>query len=369
MLLWVILAALTAGVLAALALPLHRRRAPTGGEEALSVYRDQLAELDRDQARGLITERDAHAARNEVGRRLLKAEEKSREERVDASPAAHRGAFMAAVVAVPVIAMSLYLWIGRPDLPDVPRAERLAHAVEQNDFPAMIAQVEAHLAKNPGDADGWIVLAPAYRRLGRHGEAAEAYARALSLTTPTAQLHTELGEALVQANEGLVVARARKAFEDALALDGNDMKARFYRALADKQDGRREEALAAWRQMLADGPKEAPWRSAVESQIASLDPPSAPRLSEEQMAAAKDMSDEERQSMIRGMVDGLASRLKEDGNDLDGWLRLARARLVLGERAEAAAALSAAEARFKHDQASLARIADARKSLGLEASQ
>ncbi len=369
MALWVIFAVLTAAVLAALALPLYQRRAPEGGDEEVSVYRDQLAELDRDRARSLISEKDAEAARNEIGRRLLKAEEERRQAKDSATPAGHRAAFLAAVVAVPALAMALYLWVGRPDLPDVPRAQRLAHAVEQNDFPAMIAQVEAHLAKNPQDAEGWMVLAPAYRRMGRYGEAAEAYARALTLTKPTAKLHTDLGETLVLANEGLVVARARKAFEDALALDKSDMKARFYRALADKQEGKREGAIAAWRAMLEEGPKDAPWRSAVEAQIASLEQPAVPKLSEEQMAAAQDMSAEDRQKMIRGMVDGLASRLRENGKDLDGWLRLARARMVLGERNEAVAALAQAETHFKDDQASLARIADARKSLGLEAGQ
>lgn len=372
-LLWVIFAILTAAVLAGLALPLYRRGEAARGHE-LAVYRDQLAELDRDLVRGLIAEKDAEAARNEISRRLLKAEADLAHAPGQGTPGGRRVAFLAAVMAVPAGAVALYVAIGRPDLPDVPRAERLAHAVEQSDFPAMVAQVEAHLARNPADVEGWMVLAPAYRRMGRHGEAAEAFARALTLTTPTAKLHTDLGETLVLANEGVVVERARRAFEDALALDPKDMKARFYRALAAKQEGRGDEALAGFRAMLAEGPADAPWRAAVESQVASLEPapassPAAPQLSEEQMAAADGMSAEDRQSMIRGMVDGLAKRLEADGHDLDGWLRLARARMVLGEREAAEAALAAAADHFQGDEASLGRIADARRSLGLEAAR
>ncbi|MGE0214086.1 MAG: c-type cytochrome biogenesis protein CcmI, partial [Parvibaculaceae bacterium] len=333
-----------------------------------AVYRDQLAELERDQARGVLSAADAEAARNVVARRLLKAEGTA-EAGAPASVSGRRPVFLASAALVPIIAMSLYLAVGRPDLPDLPRSERLAHAVENNDFPAMIAQVEAHLAQNPNDAEGWVVLAPAYRRLGRYAEAADAYARAASLAPPNAKLQTELGETLVLANEGLVVAEARKAFESALKLDGQDMKARFYRALAAKQEGKREEALKGFQDMLAEGPKDAPWRSAVEKQVASLAGPVAPALSDEQMAAGEGMSAEARQTMIRGMVDGLATRLKQNGKDLDGWLRLARARVVLGEKPAAAAALAEAEAQFKGDEASLARIADARRSLGLETTQ
>lgn len=367
MLIWVIFAVLTAAALAALALPLARRR----GERAdptLAVYRDQLAELERDKARGVLSPADAEAARNEVARRLLKAEAAA-EETPKADAAGGRPLFLAAAALVPVVAVSIYLGLGRPDLPGMPRSQRLAHAVENNDFPAMIAQVEAHLAKTPNDAEGWAVLAPAYRRLGRYAEAADAYARAAALSPPSGKLQSELGEALVLANEGLVVAEARKAFETALKLDASDMKARFYRALADKQEGKREAALKGFQEMLAAGPKDAPWRSAVEKQVASLNAPVAPALSEEQLAAGEGMSAEARQTMIRGMVDGLAARLKQNGKDLDGWLRLARARVVLGEKPAAAAALAEAEAQFKGDAASLARIADARKSLGLETTQ
>src|SRR5918995_448141 len=358
MLFWVIIAAMTAAALGLLLWPLHRRTEPQVGaaEADLAVYRDQLAELDRDVARGLIRPDEAQAARNEVARRMLTAAEAGRTVTPRGAAGDRNAAFLSALIGIPAVAISTYLMLGRPDLPGLPRAERLATAVERNDFAAMVARVEAHLASNPRDAQGWIVLAPAYRRMGRYSDAAEAFARALELAPPTPGLLTDYGESLVLAQQGIVPAKARKAFEQALALDKADTKARFYLALADRQEGKHSEALSRWRAMLDDGPANAPWREAVERQIAALerDMSSAPQLGEEELARAQGLSGEERQAMVRGMVDRLASRLQQDGKDLQGWLRLARARMVLGERDAAIAALETAEHHFIGDQASLA---------------
>lgn len=366
---WVIIAAMTAAALGLLVWPLQRRSDPQVGaaDADLAVYRDQLAELDRDVARGLIRPDEGQAARNEVARRMLAAAEASRAATPHSATGDRKAALVSAMIGIPAVALSTYLIIGRPDLPGLPQAERLATAVDRNDFAAMMAQVEAHLAKSPTDAQGWIVLAPAYRRLGRYGDAAEALARALELVPPTPALLTDYGEALVLAQQGIVPAKARNAFEQALALDKADTKARFYLALADRQEGKHAEALAAWRAMLEEGPANAPWREAVERQVASLerDMSGAPQLGEEELARAERLSGEERQEMVKGMVDRLASRLEQDGKDLQGWLRLARARMVLGQRDAATAALKTAEHHFMGDQASLALIEDTRRSLGL----
>jgi cytochrome c-type biogenesis protein CcmH len=278
-----------------------------------------------------------------------------------------RAALLSALVGIPVVALSTYLAFGRPDLPGLPQSERMATALERSDYDAMVAQVEAHLADNPTDAQGWLVLAPAYRGMGRHGDAAQAFARALALVPAEPDLLTDFGEALVMAEEGLVTARARDAFQQALALDPDNTKALFYRALADRQDGRHEQAMATWRTMLEGAPADAPWRPAVERQMASLERErsGAPQLGESDIAAARDVED--REAMIRGMVDGLAQRLEEDGGDLQGWLRLANARMVLGERDAAVAALRSAEQQFSGDAESMGRIAEARIALGLEA--
>jgi cytochrome c-type biogenesis protein CcmH len=373
MVLWVIFAIMTAAALAALLWPVYHRSAPEPGlrDAELAVYRDQLDEIDRDAARGLIPPEEAQSTRNEVARRMLAAAAPSDAEPARSSSGAGRTALVAALVGIPVVALSTYVALGRPDLPGQPRSERLATAVERTDFAAMVAQVEAHLAENPQDAQGWLVLAPTYRGMGRYGDAAQAYARALQIVPATASLVTDFGEMLVLANDGLVTARAREAFEEALALDPSYAKALFFRGLSDRQDGKHAEALATWQTLLEDAPADAPWRPAVERQMASLEresspaPSGAPQLSDDDLANAEMLGAEERQAMVRGMVDRLAQRLEQDGHDLQGWLRLAQARVVLGERAAAIAALRSAEDNFSSDPESLQQIVETRNALGL----
>jgi cytochrome c-type biogenesis protein CcmH len=368
MLLWVTFAIMTAASLAALLWPVFRPGAPAGAprDAELAVYRDQLAEIDRDVARGLIDAREAEATRNEVSRRMLAAGGPDQAEFAAPSPGPRRAALLSALVGIPLVALSTYLAFGRPELPGMPQSERMATALERSDYAAMVAQVEAHLADNPTDAQGWLVLAPAYRGMERHGDAAQAFARALALVPAEPGLLTDFGEALVMAEEGLVTARARDAFQQALALDPDNTKALFYRALGDRQEGRHEDAMATWRAMLDGAPADAPWRPAVERQMASLERErsGAPQLGDSDIAAARDVED--REAMIRGMVDGLAQRLQQDGSDLQGWLRLANARMVLGERDAAVAALRSAEQQFSGDAESMGRIAEARSALGLE---
>jgi cytochrome c-type biogenesis protein CcmH len=370
MVLWIIFAGMTAAVLAALLWPVYRRGMAEAGlrDAELAVYRDQLAEIDRDQARGLIDAAEAQATRNEVSRRMLAAAEHRDAGPRPAPSGTPRSVHLTALVAIPIVAVSIYLMLGQPDLPGLPRDERLATAVERSDYAAMVAQVEAHLAANPGDAQGWLVLAPAYRGMGRYGEAADAFARALELVPATPELLADFGEAQVLAKEGLVTASAREAFQQALALEPGHAKALFYRALADRQEGRHEAALATWRSMLDAAPADAPWRPAVERQIASLERERSgpPQPSEADVARAAELDDADRQAMIRGMVDGLAQRLEQDGDDLQGWLRLAQARMVLGERDAAVAALRSAEQHFSGDPGSLGKIAEARSALGID---
>lgn len=373
MLIWVIFAIMTAAALGALLWPVFRRDGmEAGGMEAgpadaeLAVYRDQLAEIDRDAARGLIDTQEAEATRNEVARRMIAAAGDRNAEPLPTSLGARRAAVASALVGIPVIALSTYLALGRPDLPGLPQAERMATALDRSDYDAMVAQVEAHLAQNPSDAQGWLVLAPAYRGMGRYGDAAGAYSRALALVPETPELLSDLGEALVLADEGLVSAKARDAFQQALGLDPENTKALFYVAMADRQDGRHELALAKWQTMLDGAPDDAPWRPAVERQIAALQselastPPSGAANPGKDEAGPSDQ-----EAMIRGMVDGLAQRLERDGDDLQGWLRLAQARVVLGEADAAVAALQSAEQHFTGDPEALGQIAEARDALGL----
>src|SRR5690606_32295605 len=142
---------------------------------------------------------------------------------------------------------------------------------------------------------------------------------------------------------GVVTADAKAAFERALALDDNDVKARFFLGLAAEQDGKPAEALARWRDLLAKVPADAPYRPLIQQSVARLDPGAAmPGPSAEDVAAARRLSPEQRTEMVRDMVARLDERLRREGGDVDGWLRLLRAYMVLGDRDKARDALARA---------------------------
>jgi cytochrome c-type biogenesis protein CcmH len=340
--LWLAFTALTVAALAALGWPLLRARGPAASdvEAQRAVFRDQLDEVERDAARGLISAEEAKAARNEVARRLIATENAEA-----ASGDPPRRASLAPLALVPVIAVPVYLHYGAPTLPDMPLQTRLEQAIEQKDFVALVAKVEQQLAKNPNDAEGWRVLVPAYREMGRFAEAASALQQLLRLEPPTAPRLADFGEMQVLANEGMVTANAAKAFAAALAADPKLPKARFFTALALKQEGKREEAVAEWRALLADSAPDAPWAEAVKTQIADTTG---------------------QNDMILSMVNGLEERLKTENQDLDGWLKLIRSRVVLGERERAKAAYASARDIFKDRPEALAALAGLARELRIE---
>ena len=137
----------------------------------------------------------------------------------------------------------------------------------------------------------------------------------------------------------MVTAEAKAEFERAVAQNADDPKAGYFLGLAAEQDGRAADAAYIWRSMLAKAPTDAPWRPLLQAALARVGGPAPPALSSDAMAAAKDMSEDDRGAMIRGMVDRLATRLKQNGDDVEGWLRLVRAYMVMGERDKAASAL------------------------------
>jgi cytochrome c-type biogenesis protein CcmH len=229
----------------------------------------------------------------------------------------------------------------------------------------MLRQVEAHLERNPDDGRGWEVLAPVYMRLGRFDDAVKARRRALALNGATAAREADLGAALVAAGNGVVTAEAKAAFERAIASDAHDVMGRYYLGLAAEQDGKREEAAAMWRAMLADAPSDAPWIDFVRAALARVTGAPVAGPTAEDVAAASDMSADQRQQMIRGMVARLAERLQQDGSDVEGWLRLVRAYMVLGDRDKADGAAADARRALASDPGKLKRVDEFLKGLGL----
>jgi len=375
MMLWILFALMTAAAIFAVLWPLGRKAGAARTGSDLLVYQDQLEEIDRDRGAGLIGDAEAEAARIEVSRRLLAA--------ADAQATAHtpavkpsqslrrrRIAAVAALMILPLVPLGLYLMLGSPDIPGQPAFARIKTPQGNESIDSLIGQVEEHLAKNPNDGAGWDVIAPVYMRLGRFDDAVTAWRKAVALNGDTAARESSLGEALVDAANGVVTAEAKQTFESALARDPHEPKARYFIGLAAEQDGNRDAAAATWRALLDDAPAGAPWVSFVRSSLARVTGEPVPSAvtgpNAEDMAAAEDMNDEQRSAMIRGMVAKLADRLHADGGDVDGWLRLVRAYIVLGERDKAKGAAADARRALSSRPDDVKRLDDLVKGLGLE---
>ena len=191
----------------------------------------------------------------------------------------------------------------------------------------------------------------------------------------TADRRADLGEVMTAAAGGVVTAEAKAEFERARTLDANDVKASYFLGLAAEQDGHKSDAAEIWRTMLAKAPTNAPWRPLVtaaltrvggEPPAAESKSPGAPPLSPETMAAAKEMKADDREAMIKGMVERLATKLKTNGDDVEGWLKLVRAYLVLGDQDKMKRALSDARQAVSGDVERLKQLNDGLKNLGLD---
>ena len=203
-------------------------------------------------------------------------------------------------------------------------------------------------------------------KLGRFDDAIKAYRNAILYAGDSASRRADLGEVIAIAAGNVITADAKAEFDRAVALNADDVKASYYLGIAAEQDGRASEAAAIWRALLAKAPQDAPWRPLVQAALARLDATAAPALPDSTMAAAKDMSEGDRSAMIRGMVDRLATRLKQNGDDVEGWLRLVRAYIVMGDRDKAKSALADAREAVANDAERLRRLNEGLKNLGLD---
>jgi cytochrome c-type biogenesis protein CcmH len=236
----------------------------------------------------------------------------------------------------------------------------------------MLTQVEAHLERNPDDVRGWQVIAPVYLRLGRFEQAVAAERKLLALQGENADRDADLGEALAAAANGVVTDEAKAAFEKAAKLDPEQLKAQFFLGMAAQQDGDTRKAAEIWNALLVKAPPGAPWAETVREALVQIG--AAPAANAEaqpgpnaaEVAAASQMGDKDRTEMIRGMVARLADKLKENGSDLEGWQRLLRAYVVLGDRAQAQTAATEAKKALAADPGKLQQIEDVIKNLGLE---
>jgi cytochrome c-type biogenesis protein CcmH len=262
-------------------------------------------------------------------------------------------------------AAGLYIAIGSPGVPGRPFATTATSNQDRNEaIEAAFARVEAYLQQHPEDGRGWEVIAPVYMHLGRYDEAAKARSNALRLLGATAEREADLGEALVASANGVVTVQAKTAFDKAIRLDPANVSARFYQGLAAEQDGSPAEAARRWRALLADAPQDAPWAVPVRRALSRVDP-TAVTETRSATDAAQDVTAEQDQ-MIRGMVERLAARLRQDGSDVEAWVRLVRSYRVLNDAERERAAVADAQRALANDAAKLRRLEEGLKAMAAE---
>jgi cytochrome c-type biogenesis protein CcmH len=397
MILWMILTLMVAIAAVGLTIPLVRRydARPAHGA-VVEVLKSQLGEIDDQATAGVVTPEEAEGLRVEVKRRLLA---EGREPTPAGRPLGEKSLVRLAFGVIAVVALAatgLYLKLGRPDLATPPAAIAPTSPVADahpggGDVAGMIGQLEAKLKQSPNDGEGWAMLGWSYFQTGRFAEAAVAYGRAAALDPHNAEQPSSQGESLVRAADGQVTPEAQMAFRGALAIDPGDPRARYFLAVAKDQAGDHKGAMDDWIAELRTAPAGAPWavqvRGFVEKiarergeDISGRLPPLSPAAAQPaaaaettgpdqaQVAAAGQMSDADRQRMIAGMVEGLSAKLKANPNDLDGWVRLMRARMVMGQADQAAGAYRDARKAFGGSPASLRQLDEAARSMGVSGS-
>ncbi|WP_113910483.1 c-type cytochrome biogenesis protein CcmI [Roseovarius dicentrarchi] len=413
MLFWAIAAILALGCSGLIAAALLRGRSNAVPPAAydLDVYRVQLKDVEKDLARGVITNAEAERVRTEVSRRILAADAQLQKAGAGTIQPGRGAGVLAGVVAVALTAGALagYAVLGAPGYADLPRGARLAAsdaaranrltqaeavarfgtetapAIPGDEFAQLMVQLRAAVEKRPEDARGLALLARNEAALGDTDAALDAQARLLAVLGDQASAteHAFHADLLITAAGGYVSQEAEAALRTALSKDPGQPEARYYLGVYYDQVDRPDAAFRTWERLLSDSPPDAGWTQQLRGQTAdaanragirySPPPeaaaPAAPGLSGPSAAeveAAGDMTDEDRQQMIRGMVDGLMARLAAQGGPPEDWARLISSLGILGEVARASAIRDEAQAIFKDDAEALGMIRAASQTAGLE---
>ena len=327
---WIVFAVMALAAMMLFFIPLMRTPRTGHGEDEISLYRVQLAEVETALAEGDMDEDDASVARLEIERRILSAPE------AFGAGQLKSGLLPLAAGAVITVmgAMVFYVNLGSPQTPDAPALKTEKSMSEGGqDIRPLLKELEQKMKQNPDRADGWEILASSQFKMGRFANAANAYGRAAKLFGDRADLYVLQGEALVRLGEGRVTPAATAAFANASVLNADHPAPQFYAGMNLMQEGDAKGALAVWQALAARSAPDAPWMAGLRPMIAAA---------ERQLGLAQDIEASPQADMIKGMVARLRDRLATEGGGLEDWLKLARAEEVLGNIPAAIKALEEA---------------------------
>ncbi|MCC4241735.1 c-type cytochrome biogenesis protein CcmI [Thalassospira povalilytica] len=411
MTIWIVLAAITLLVAGFVLWPVLRQRETGAGAASddddqngnnelnhdLAVYRDQLAEIERDIERGVLSTEQANAARIEVQRRILNADQRIKARESGATSGIGKPSLRIysalAIVLFLIGGFGLYLDLGSPDMPDRPIASRAdeinaiqqAESINSDRLAALnraVSDLSQKLIADPENLKGWELLGASLMALGRPVEAQTAFLEAVKLSDRDGDYLAMYAESLIRGDNGQINATARGVLKEAATTQSGDPRIQYYLGLADAQDGNIAAAVDRWIALANGAPADAAWLPMVVARIkdaalaqgidiegrldvAKAAPSNGP--SQDDVAAAQQMTPEERQDMINSMVDGLADRLDGNPDDPEGWARLMQAYMVLGKQDKAQAAYQKASDVFADQPDLVARFDALAKEIGITA--
>lgn len=348
------LVALTLLAVAFVLLPLRGRRDVIEHDGSKAILIDQLAEVTRDADRGLISKVEAQAARVEIKRRILAIARDG--QRPEAAVGGSRVLWIAALL-VPLFAGGYYASFGSPNVASMPFADRGEELSEQREIVELTQRLSERLNADPdgGPIQGWVLLGQTFMRMGRFSDAADAFESATQRDGAPSAAYSMFAEALMVKNDGIITPKAVGAIDQALELDPLNPAATYYQAVGLVQSGRGDAAHDLLTARLDQAEGTAPWMQTFVDEAnrigASIgrDPldaimPTAPRgPTAADIEAVGEMSEEDRAAFIQSMVARLAGQLDDNPDDIDGWLRLGNAYLVLGQSADAKTAFLRAD--------------------------
>lgn len=355
--------------------------APAGLDQ--QVYRDQLAEIERDQARGVIAPDEAKRLRSEVARRLLAADRTLAPK--DAAKTGPNSVLIWGMMALALTAgFAGYAFLGQPGYGDLPLKQRVQVAEERRSsrpdqaaleealpprtplepvdpaFLELVEKLRTAVANRPDDLQGQQLLARNEANVGNMVAAYQAQAKVIAIKGNNANDEDILTQAtlMIQAADGQVSPQAEALLDDVLTRDANNDTALFFTGIVNMQVGRYDLAFRYWNHLLDTAPADSRWITEVRSRIEALAEvagvrytlPAAAALAGPTSAdveAAQDMTPEDRQAMIRNMVEGLNDRLATEGGSAEEWARLITALANLGEKDRAAAIYAEAQKKFE----------------------
>lgn len=370
----------------------------------IAFYKEQLAELDRDVARGIVSSEDAEQKHLEIARKILKLDQAVRAQQKKLKP--KQKTLTAVLIAVTVIGGShlIYLQLGSAYYPGLPQSERIERAAQllanrpslreyaasvpiknhplqvAEEYRDLVDQLRAAVSEHQSDREGLRLLARVEAGLQNFSAASDVQKELIDQLgeQATADDYVDYADLLILSVDGYVSPEAETALQSALEIDPENGGALYFLGIMFAQNDRPDNAFRIWRKLLMQGPDDAPWIEPIRANIQEVayyaginnfklpEPQSstasmaiAPALSDDTLESAAQLSQQERAAMIEGMVAGLADRLADQGGPPQDWVRLITAYRVLGDEKAVQNTLQKANEIFAKNPGALALFKNA----------